>query len=153
MRASIQVQVYSGDPSWAPLTALLPPHGWPRKLSGHLFIHSTNLESVLLRELPKMEPRGHWGSETYARLSPYGNWPFDLSLSSQRHLEHLLNVPRYLSDTYPKITPDSLSLKDNTSFLVSEDSFVAFVFMSPWLSLPQNTPSGWPQSVPPNCRS
>ena len=138
MRASIQVQVYSGDPSWAPVTALLPPHGWPRKLSGHLFIHSTNPRVSVAKRAPlngAKRPLRKWDLCTSQPTWKLTFWPLIVFTKTSRASAQCSKI----LITYPKITPDSLSLKDNTSFLVSEDSFVAFVFMSPWLSLPQNT--------------
>ena len=39
--------------------------------------------SVLLRELSKMEPGGHWGSVMYTHVSLDGIWPFDHPLSKE----------------------------------------------------------------------
>ena len=64
--------------------------------------------SVLLRELSKMEPGGHWGSVMYTHVSLDGIWPFD----------HPLSYSRYLSDPHPKTTHDSL--QTNISWLLSE---------------------------------
>ena len=65
MRASVQVQVYSGDPELGPLAALLPPHGpsrpapWPCLYSSHKPWRWCCVESSLKRSWEAIREVSH----------------------------------------------------------------------------------------------
>lgn len=74
-------------------------------------------ESVLLREFPNTEPAGHWGSMIYAHLSLNGNANFEHYCVTQasRTFAQCSRTPDNYWNLYPKVTPDSLCLKDKYS--------------------------------------